>query len=180
MNTGGRLMRLKLDLKGKWISKLEKVGLGFDMLKNLILTFFLLQQGIVLSDGGALSQVFFKMFHINRLIVVISITQTLRVDIYMCIRDTRESQSRPKFIIATARSSWRIGKKMWARATKPEKKSTNLEIEPELIFSICLWWSRRVFRAEGSDRCRPNTSDIDGVSLSHAAVWKQVAQWSSF
>lgn len=75
------------------------------MLKYLILTFFLLQQGVVLSDGGALSQVFFKMFHINSLVVVISITQALCVGIYMCIRNTRESQSGPKFIIAAARSS---------------------------------------------------------------------------
>lgn len=98
-------MSLKLDLKSKRISKLEKVWLKFDVLKNLILTFFLLQQGIVLSDGGPLSQVFFKMFHINSLIVVISLTQILRVDIYMCTRYTRESQSGPKFITAAARSS---------------------------------------------------------------------------
>lgn len=98
-------MSLKLDLKNKLISKLEKVWLKFDRLKNLILTFFLLRQGIVFSDGGALSQVFFRMFHINSLVVVISITHTLRVDIYMCIRYTRESQSGPKFIITATRSS---------------------------------------------------------------------------
>lgn len=54
---------------------------------------------------GSDRQVFFRGLRNCRLFVVISIAQTLRVDIYVRVCYTRESQSGPQFIIIAAGSS---------------------------------------------------------------------------
>ena len=62
----------------------------------------------------------------------------------------------------------------------PKRRRMNVGNEPELRFSIGLWWRRSTFRAEGSHRCCPSASGSDGVAVSHAAVWKQDAQFVSY